>query len=154
MANSFKELLCLCQLWLCSRCWSLAAFPTTALGRAQRKHFVFLTSDYQTKASKNRFPPSLPCSGLGQDPRAGEAVAGGARGASVKRVLGCPESSRTNSREMATLTLPKVHELSLLSFSFMPGENQSLQSSLKVKATFAFHSGLSHLRQRSSRKGE
>ena len=60
MANSFKKLLCLCQLCLYSRCWSLAAFLAAVLERAERKQFVFLTSDYQTKASENNFAGILP----------------------------------------------------------------------------------------------
>lgn len=38
----------------------MAAFLAAALERAERKRFVFLTSDYQTKASKAGFPRSPP----------------------------------------------------------------------------------------------
>jgi len=78
MANSFKKLLCLCQLCLYSRCRSLAAFLTAVLERAERKQFVFLTSDYQTKASENNLVGILPVMSCLKHLRGGCRDAGGA----------------------------------------------------------------------------
>lgn len=160
MANSFKKLLCLCQLCLYSRCWSLAAFLATVLERVERKQFVFLTSDYQTKASKNNFPWSPPYYGLlkasawllqrswrSGDPTCERGQGWWLNGDESKEHLSSffwdacillhgqswngkihpPQSSRAVTSQLF----------------FYAGKNQLLQSSLKVKATFTFHSELS-----------
>lgn len=136
MANSFKKLLCLCQLCLYSRCRSLAAFLAAVLERAERKQFVFLTSDYQTKASENNFAGMLPITNclkrggwqdadsVGFCPTCWRGQGCWLSWDETKEQLSSlfwdTSSSCTDSCEMAKPILYKNHERSLFSFSFMP----------------------------------